>query len=71
MNNIYVFIFSILPMGIFMAWKGIEGDQGIWFSRTADCNNWDPQQNIAGIGSSIGPSASALKIGASFVMVMA
>ncbi|PCE30460.1 hypothetical protein BZL54_20850 [Burkholderia ubonensis subsp. mesacidophila] len=38
-----------------MAWKGVEGDQGIWFS-TFDGNGWAPQQNIAGVGTSVGPA---------------
>lgn len=39
-----------------MAWKGIEGDQGIWFSRTSDGINWDAQRNVTGVGTSVGPS---------------
>ncbi|WP_080485598.1 MULTISPECIES: S8 family serine peptidase [Burkholderia cepacia complex] len=38
-----------------MAWKGVDGDQGIWFS-TFDGDRWSPQQNIAGVGTSVGPA---------------
>ena len=39
-----------------MAWKGIEGDQRIWTSSSANGINWDPQRNVSGIGTSVGPS---------------
>ncbi len=42
-------------MVLIMSWKGIEGDQGIWFS-SFDGNNWVGQQNVTGVGTSIGPS---------------
>jgi hypothetical protein len=38
-----------------MAWKGIDNDQGIWFS-SFDGSNWAPQQNVSGVGTSVGPS---------------
>jgi hypothetical protein len=43
---------------LYMAWKGIEGDQGIYFS-TFDGQNWAAQQNVPGIGSSVGPALLA------------
>ncbi len=65
--------FHIVPRHtkLFMAWKGMEGDQRIWYSLSDDGINWYPQQSIPNIGSSFGPSASSLKIGADYVMVMA
>src|SRR6516225_10149260 len=38
-----------------MAWRGIDGDQGIWFS-VFDGSNWTPQQQIRGVGSLFGPA---------------
>ncbi|MGI8832372.1 MAG: hypothetical protein ACR2IS_07025 [Nitrososphaeraceae archaeon] len=35
---------------LFMSWKGIEGDQGIYFNSTSDGNNWSAQQRISGVG---------------------
>ena len=40
---------------LYMAWKGIEGDDGIWWS-TFDGANWAPQQNVGGVGTSVGPT---------------
>ena len=42
-----------------MAWKGVEGDQGIYFS-TFDGHNWAPQVKILGIGTSEGPALAGL-----------
>jgi Papain-like cysteine protease AvrRpt2 len=40
---------------LYAAWKGIYNDQGIYFS-SFDGNNWAPQQNIANVGTSVGPA---------------
>ena len=40
-----------------MAWKGIQGDQRIWFN-SFDGSNWVPQQQVPGVGTSVGPSLS-------------
>jgi hypothetical protein len=41
---------------LYMAWRGVEGDQSIWFSNSTDGKHWDDQQPITGIGSLFGPS---------------
>jgi hypothetical protein len=40
---------------LYKAWKGIEGDEDIWFT-TYDGSNWALQQNVSGVGSSVGPA---------------
>ena len=40
---------------LYAIWKGINSDQGIYFS-SFDGNNWVPQQNIANVGTSVGPT---------------
>jgi hypothetical protein len=40
---------------LFMAWKGVDGDQGIYFS-SFDGNSWAPQQRVAGVGTSNKPA---------------
>ena len=40
---------------LFMAWKGIEHDQRIWFS-SFDGAHWAPQQSVANVASSSGVS---------------
>jgi hypothetical protein len=37
------------------AWKGVGGDSGIYWS-WFDGRAWAPQQRIAGVGTSVGPS---------------
>ena len=36
---------------LFMSWKGVEGDQGIYSSSTDD-QTWSPQSNVPGVGTS-------------------
>jgi len=43
-----------IVIGLVMAWKGIEGDDGIYYSSFQ--GGWAPQQKIAGVGTSHGPS---------------
>jgi hypothetical protein len=43
---------------LYAAWKGIYNDQGIYFS-SFDGNNWAPQQNIANVGTSVGPAIAS------------
>jgi hypothetical protein len=42
-----------------IAWKGIEGDSGIYFSSSAEGVNWAPQQRVEGVGTSHGPALAA------------
>jgi hypothetical protein len=42
---------------IFMAWKGEDTDQGIYYSELGS-GNWLPQQNVAGIATSVGASVA-------------
>jgi hypothetical protein len=42
----------------YAAWKGVDGDQGIYWS-SWDGQNWAPQQKIDGAGTSVGPSLAA------------
>ena len=37
------------------AWKGIPGDDSLWYS-SFDGSSWAPQAQIQGVGSSVGPS---------------
>lgn len=36
---------------IYMAWKGMDNDEGIYWSRF-DGSTWAPQQNVPGVGTS-------------------
>lgn len=40
---------------LYMAWKGIQGDEGIYWT-TFDGSNWAPQQKVGGVGTSVGPA---------------
>jgi hypothetical protein len=40
---------------LFSAWRGIPGDDGIYWS-SFDGHAWAPQQRISGVGSEVGPS---------------
>jgi hypothetical protein len=37
-----------------MAWKGVDGDQGIYWSRWPV--EWAPQRNVGAVGTSVGPA---------------
>ncbi len=39
-----------------LAWKGVAGDSGIYWSRLGSNGQWSPQQQIAGRGTSDGPA---------------
>ncbi len=52
---------TIFQGRLFMAYRGILGDEGIWVSSSADGINWDPHQSINGIGSLEGPSLATFK----------
>ncbi|HXI71878.1 MAG TPA: matrixin family metalloprotease [Verrucomicrobiae bacterium] len=41
--------------GLFMAWKGVSGDSGIYYSRR-QYSNWDPQRPVNGVGTSARPA---------------
>ena len=41
---------------LFMAWKGIQGDSGIYFASNDGAVNWTPQRRIPGVGTSAGPA---------------
>jgi hypothetical protein len=53
------------PASLFMGWKGVEGDDGIWFS-TDFGGGWAPQENIPGIGTSFRPALAAYNFFDSF-----
>jgi hypothetical protein len=40
---------------LYMAWKGINDSQGIWFN-SFDGKNWSPQHRVTGVGTGVGPS---------------
>lgn len=44
---------------LFMAWKGIQGDSGIYFSANGGGASWTPQRRIPGVGTSAGPALAA------------
>ncbi|MCK9685032.1 protease pro-enzyme activation domain-containing protein [Scleromatobacter humisilvae] len=46
---------AVFNSRLFMAWKGIEHDQRIWFSNFNGAS-WAPQQFVAGVATSCGPS---------------
>jgi hypothetical protein len=35
---------------LYMVWRGISHDRGIWWTRTSDGQNWDPQQSVPNVG---------------------
>jgi len=39
-------------------WRGIDGDQGLWYSVSRDGINWDDQQGIPGKASNTGVGLS-------------
>ena len=41
---------------LFMAWKGVNDDQNIFFNSTLDGSHWAPQQAVPGVGTSFRPS---------------
>jgi tetratricopeptide (TPR) repeat protein len=41
--------------GLLMAWKGVPGDQGIYWTRHRG-SGWEGQRNVAGVGSTFSPS---------------
>jgi hypothetical protein len=45
--------------GLLMAWKGVPGDQGLYWSRNTG-SGWEPQQRIAGVGSSSRPALATV-----------
>ncbi len=44
---------------LYMAWKN-SNDPSIWWTRTFDGHNWDPQTLVAGVGTSGSPSLAPL-----------
>ena len=42
-----------------MAWKGLAGDQGLYWSRF-DGGGWIPQQRVSDVGSSVGSTLVAM-----------
>jgi hypothetical protein len=44
---------------LFMVWKGVGDDSGIYWSSTLDGASWAPQQRVPGVGTSDGPSLAA------------
>jgi hypothetical protein len=44
--------------GIYMAWKGADGDETIWWSRF-DGTQWSPQQQVSFARTSIGPALAS------------
>lgn len=58
---------------LFMAWRGVPGDDSIYWSML-DNNTWTPQRRIDGIGSSSGPALFPYRLAgdmASFGLIMA
>jgi hypothetical protein len=61
-SSLYSPVLSTIPLGngtpstkLFMAWRGVEGDQGIYYA-TKDIGGWTPQQKVQGVGSSHRPA---------------
>jgi hypothetical protein len=48
-----------LASNLIMAWKGVEGDQRIWYSKF-DGNNWSSPTPVAGANTSNQPSLESL-----------
>jgi hypothetical protein len=53
------------PASLFMSWKGVEGDEGIWFS-TDFGSGWAPQAKIQNVGTSFRPALAAYNFFDSF-----
>ena len=45
---------------LYAVWKGVIGDDGLWFS-SFDGTNWSAQQKIPGVASSVGPSLAVFE----------
>jgi hypothetical protein len=43
---------------LYMAWRGVHGDDGVYWSRLSG-NGWSPQASINGIGSAHGPALAS------------
>jgi hypothetical protein len=43
-----------------MAWKGVEDDQHIFYSKSSDFSAWDAQKSVPGVGTSNRPSLTVL-----------
>jgi hypothetical protein len=55
---------AVFQNRLYAAWKGAGNDVGIYYSSNSnpdDPKNWAPQKNIAGVGSSVGPSLAVFK----------
>jgi len=53
---------ALATMGgkLYVAWKGIPGDEGIYWTTTVNGTTWAAQQNVANVGTSAGPALAAL-----------
>lgn len=54
--------FTSSSFSLFSAWKGSQGDQGLWWSALVG-QRWSPQERIPGVGSSLGPSMTSVPAG--------
>lgn len=46
---------AVMGTTLCAAWKGMNGDQGIYYSTSSNGTTWAPQKQVLGIGSSTGP----------------
>jgi hypothetical protein len=46
---------TVFSNQLMMAWKGVEGDDSLWYT-TFNGSSWAPQQQIPNVWSSVGPS---------------
>lgn len=51
---------TVMDGKLYVAWKGLPGDEGIYWTTTANGTNWAAQQHVANVGTSAGPALAEL-----------
>jgi hypothetical protein len=51
---------AVMGGKLYVAWKGIPGDEGIWWTTTTNGTTWAAQQHVANVGTSAGPALATL-----------
>ena len=50
---------AVLNSTLYMAWKGVDGDEGIYWAASSDGQDWGAQLQVCGVGTSVGPCLAA------------
>ena len=51
---------AVVAGKLYVAWKGLPGDEGIYWTTTTNGTSWAAQQHVANVGTSAGPGLAAL-----------